>query len=170
VENEAGGESMSNDQAVSEGVRNANIVRQYLATFEKKDKDALMAFVTDETVIEMPLNESGLVEEENIRKFAGLEQLDKFFQGVVTAFAAGDHVTMDYMDISEANDGRTIFLECRGGARMANGRTYRNRYCMRYDFRDGKIMRLREYYNPIATAYSFDRLLAGQFKVETLAS
>jgi ketosteroid isomerase-like protein len=161
---------MSDGAAVSEGARNIALVRQYLAAFEAKSKDDVMQFMTEDTVIEMPFNEGGLVEDDSFRKFSGLEELDRFFGGVMQAFAPDDHIRMDYLDLSEANDGRTIFLECRGGARMSNGRTYRNRYCMRYDFRDGKIVRLREYYNPIATAYSFDRLLAGRYRLESLSA
>jgi ketosteroid isomerase-like protein len=158
---------MSNEGAVSEGSRNEALVRKYLAAFEAKDKDALMDFVTEETAIEMPFNEGGLVDDGEFRRIAGVSALSKFFDGVMTAFAPGEHVKMDYLDISHANDGRTIFLECRGGAPMSNGRTYRNRYCMRFDFKDGKILRLREYYNPIATAYAFDRVLAGRYRLDS---
>jgi ketosteroid isomerase-like protein len=159
---------MADQATAGEGGRNAALVRRYVEAFGNKNKDTIMALVSDETVVEMPFNESGLVEDGNIRAFSGLAQLDAFFDGVMKVFAADDHIKMDYLDISEANDGRTIFLECRGGARLGNDRNYRNRYCMRFDFNDGKIVRLREYYNPIATAYSFDRLLAGRFRLESL--
>jgi ketosteroid isomerase-like protein len=159
---------MAEQAVVEEGARNATLVRRYVEAFGAKSKDAILALVSDETVVEMPFNESGRVEDENMRAFSGIAELEAFFDGVMKVFAPDDHIKMDYLDISEANDGRTIFLECRGGARLGNGRTYRNRYCMRFDFRDGKIVRLREYYNPIATAYSFDRLLAGRFRLESL--
>jgi hypothetical protein len=35
-------------------------------------------------------------------------------------------------------------------------------------FADGKIAHVREYYNPIVSAYGFRRLIAGQFYLETL--
>jgi ketosteroid isomerase-like protein len=159
---------MPDEDLAPEGARNVALMRRYLAAFDAKDKAALLGFVTEDAVIEIPFNESGLVEDENFRKFSGISELSQFYDNAMKAFGPDNHVKMDYLDISEANEGRTIFVECRGGCQMSNGRTYRNRYCMRYDFRDGKIARIREYYNPVATAYAFDRLLAGRYRLEAL--
>jgi ketosteroid isomerase-like protein len=61
-----------------------------------------------------------------------------------------------------------VFVECHGSGRMHNGRKYRNRYVMRFDFKDGKILRLREYFNPIPVAYVYDRPLAGRYRLDRL--
>jgi ketosteroid isomerase-like protein len=159
---------MSDKGKVTESERNAALIRDYLAAHEAKDKAALMGFVTEDTQIEMPFNEGGKVADGYFRKFSGLQALSQFFDAVVAAWAPDDHIRIADIEMSDTNEGRTIFLECRGGGRMSNGRMYSNRYVMRFDFRNGKILRLREYYNPIATAYAFDRVLAGRFKVDSL--
>ena len=51
---------------------------------------------------------------------------------------------------------------------MANGRTYRNRYVMRFVVEGGKVAHVREYYNPIVSAYGFRRPIAGQFYLDSL--
>jgi ketosteroid isomerase-like protein len=159
---------MASDDHLSESERSKAVIRAYMAAHEAKDKAALMSFITEETRFEMPFNEGGKVGDQDFRKFSGLAALSKLFDGVVAAFAPDDHIHMHDIEMTEGNGGSTIFVECTGGGRMSNGRTYQNRYVMRYDIRDGKILRLREYYNPIATAYAFDRLLAGRFTVTSL--
>jgi ketosteroid isomerase-like protein len=166
---------MADGNKVSEGSNQASLgaanierVRKFIAGHEAKDPVALMQFVTEDTLFEMPFNEGGIVADGHFRTFKGVKELDAFFKGVVMSFAADDHMRLEGVNMSIANEGRTIFVECRGGARMKSGRQYRNRYLMRFDFRDGKILRLREYYNPIATAYAFERLLAGRYTLDSL--
>ncbi len=38
---------------------------------------------------------------------------------------------------------------------MANGRPYRNRYIFRFETKNGKITRIREYTNPVTSAIAF---------------
>jgi ketosteroid isomerase-like protein len=155
---------MAASSAEAEGDRNAALVKKYIASIEAEDKAALMQLVTEDSVFEMPFNVGGVVEEGHFTRLKGLKDVDAYFAAMKANF---DRVRVAMIDMSKANEGRTIFLECKSDIQMRNGRIYRNRYVMRFDFEDGKIIRFREYYNPIPVAYAFERLLAGRYKLDS---
>ena len=61
-----------------------------------------------------------------------------------------------------------MFLETYGKLTMANGRDYRNRYVMKMVTADGLVAHVREYYNPIQSAYAFGRPIAGRLVLDEL--
>lgn len=63
-----------------------------------------------------------------------------------------------------------MFLETYGKLTMANGRDYRNRYIMKMITENNMVKHVREYYNPIQSAYAFGRPIAGHITVESLSS
>jgi ketosteroid isomerase-like protein len=158
---------MTGNSTESDGRRSVELAMKYVEATEARDKAALMQLVTEDSLFEFPFNEGGIVADGHFKRFKGLKELDQFFQALTTAFDA-DGVRIVDRDVSIANEGRTVFLECGGRGRLTNGRPYRNRYMMRFDFKDGKILRFREYFNPIPVAYAYERLLAGQFKLDSL--
>jgi ketosteroid isomerase-like protein len=159
---------MADNLNESVGDRNAALVKKYIDANEARDKAALMEFVTEDSLYEFPFNEGGIVEEGHFKRFKGLKELSAFFDALTTAFTLDEGVRVSDRDISIANDGNTIFLECTGSGRLTTGRLYKNRYVMKFDFKDGKIIHFREYFNPIQVAYAYDRLLAGRYKVDSL--
>jgi hypothetical protein len=78
--------SMAQDLETSEGRRNVELVMKYLDAVEAKDKAALMHLVTEESEIEIPFNEGGIVEDGYFKKYKGLKALDAVFQGLTTSF------------------------------------------------------------------------------------
>jgi ketosteroid isomerase-like protein len=57
--------------------------------------------------------------------------------------------------ISPTIDPNVVFAGALGAMAMVNGRPHNNRYVFRFDLRDGKIPRIREYCNPVTSAVSF---------------
>lgn len=131
-----------------------------------KELDTLRAMMDPEIVIELPFNESGKTDRASYRVYTGVEECCAFW---TAAFAAeGVMHGISEVDLTVDGAGTRLFLECRGHLTMASGREYRNRYVMRMDLRDGRVLRCKEYYNPIQSAYAFGRPIAGQFVLERL--
>ena len=131
-----------------------------------KDLDGIAPLMTEDVVVELPFNESGKTDRESYRIYRGIPAVLDFW---ATAFThEGTIHPWEETDLTISSDGSRAFLEARGNLTMTNGRTYRNRYVMRFDFRDGKLCRCKEYYNPIQSAYGFGRPVAGKFVIEEL--
>jgi ketosteroid isomerase-like protein len=134
------------------------IVQRWFQTALGKDKPGTLALFTDDSVVEIPFNESGQTEEGKFRRYSGLAEL--------TAFTEASHAaegTMGAWDIElhRVEGGETIFVESRGNIVMSSGREYRNRYVFRFDLDldTATIRRLREYYNPITSGLAFGRTI-----------
>ncbi|MBY8824296.1 nuclear transport factor 2 family protein [Sphingomonas colocasiae] len=151
----------------------SNAQRSALETLAKwhnaigaKDLEVLRGMMDAGIVIELPFNESGKTDRESYRVYSGIEQCCAFW---TSAFAAEGVIHgISEVDLTVDGAGARIFFECRGHLTMANGRDYRNRYVMRMDLCDGRVLRCKEYYNPIQSAYAFGRPIAGQFMLDRL--
>jgi ketosteroid isomerase-like protein len=142
------------------------LIRHWWTTVRAKDLDGLQEILSDDIVIELPFNESGRNEDGGFRRYVGIEQVRGFWS---TAFAAeGKSHGLTDVDITISADGRLVFVEARGHLTMASGKSYRNRYVFRFVFEAGKIIHVREYYNPITSAYAFGRAVAGKFMLDSL--
>ena len=131
-----------------------------------KDLDSIATLMTEDVVVELPFNESGKTDQASYRIYRGIPAVLDFW---ATAFKhEGTIHPWEETDLTINSDGSRAFLEARGNLTMTNGRNYRNRYVMRFDFRDGKLSRCKEYYNPIQSAYGFGRPVAGKFMIEEL--
>ena len=85
---------------------------------------------------------------------------------VVGSLALGGGDRFSDLDLTLNPDGSRLFLEMRGDLTMQSGAEYRNRYVVRMDILEGKVVWNREYYNPIVSARAFGRPIAGQFMLE----
>lgn len=143
-----------------------SILEQWQAAIVAKDIDTLVDMMHEKILIELPFNESGHTDKANYRRYAGKEECKDFW---LVAFSAEGKVHgVSEIDLTCDGSGSRIFMECRGHLTMSNGRDYRNRYVMRFDISDGKVIGVKEYYNPIQSAYAFGRPIAGQVTLETL--
>jgi len=141
-------------------------LKRYFRALRAKDLQTLQTLMTDDVVTEIPFGESGKTDEGSFRVYRGLDEVLGFW---ATAFKAeGKSHGVTETDLTISADGSRVFLEGRGHLTMSSGKTYRNRYVMRFDFVGGKIKHCKEYYNPIQSAYAFGRKIAGQFTIETL--
>jgi ketosteroid isomerase-like protein len=146
--------------------RSKQALRDWVTLTHGKDLEGLRALMTDDIVIEIPFSESGVTDPGHYRVYTGVEECVGFW--AVAFQAEGTMYGPLNCELHLTADGGVAFLECRNHLTMANGRTYRNRYVMRCDFDNGKVSGVREYYNPIQSAYGFRRQIAGQFYLDTL--
>jgi ketosteroid isomerase-like protein len=62
-------------------------------------------------------------------------------------------------DLRVTAAGDTVFVQFNGDFRTAEGRPYRNVYVFRMDWRDGRLVSLEEYGNPITFINAFPELV-----------
>lgn len=143
-----------------------DVLARWHNAISTKDLPTLRGMMNDAIVIELPFNESGKTDRDSYRVYSGIGECCDFW--TVAFQAEGVIHGISEIDLTVDGAGERIFFECRGHLTMANGREYRNRYVMRMDTRDGRVLRCKEYYNPIQSAYAFGRPIAGQFTLEHL--
>lgn len=142
-----------------------NVAERWIMGDVNKDKEAKLAVMSDDMILELPFNESGKVEEGSFRRYTGKMEISGFID---TAFAAEKSVSLVSAEYIVSDDGKTVFVEARGEVEMTSGKMYRNRYVLRFDVESGKIKCLREFYNPITSAIAFGRPIAGQVTLDSL--
>ncbi len=123
---------------------------QYIRALEAKDKQAILSILTDDFALEIPCNVSGTNDFSD--SWQGIDKADANYE---LSFQLIEHVTYEALEVTPGRDDSVAFAEGLGVMMMANGRPYRNRYVFRFDVRDGKIRRIREYLNPVTSAVAF---------------
>jgi hypothetical protein len=78
--------------------------------------------------------------------------IDEFLGPVRGMFAPGDPKTTV---LSIASKGPLVMVESRGDGKLADGRTYENRYAWAIEVRDGKVFAIREYMDSYYVAKLF---------------
>lgn len=133
-------------------------LRTWMWAVQTKDLELMGRIMSPDILIELPFGESGRSEPGTYRAFRGLAECLEFWRG---AFAMEKEIRpFKDMELTVNADGSRLFLEKRGHLIMTSGKHYKNRYVMRFDFEDGRIRHVREYYNPITSAFAFDRPIA----------
>lgn len=150
-----------------EGRRTAkDLIRRWFTTMRAKDLQGLLELMSPDVVIELPFNESGRTEEGAFRRYCGLDEVRGFWEAAFKAEGKSHYQTSAELTLSA--DGRVAFLESRGNLTMSSGKSYRNRYVFRFVTEKGKLVHVREYYNPITSAYAFGRPVAGKHIIDVL--
>jgi ketosteroid isomerase-like protein len=106
------------------------------------DTDALVDLYTDDYVLELPYSPHVSVVEGRDEALAYIA-------------AALEHVrfTLTLTEVHPSADADLVIAEYTSdGEMVATGEPYRNRYIGLWWFRDGRVCRTREFYNPAATA------------------
>jgi ketosteroid isomerase-like protein len=128
----------------------AELAEAYLVALQAKDKEAILAIVTDDFELEVPCNVSGTNDFSD--SWRGLEAAK---DGWDSAFREIELLQYTDLEFTGGEDGKVAFAEGLGVMKMANGRPYENRYVFRFDIENGKIRRIREYLNPVTSAVAF---------------
>jgi ketosteroid isomerase-like protein len=142
------------------------LIRGWFTMLRAKDLEGLLALMSPDVVVELPFNESGRTEEGGFRRYSGLGEVRGFWQAAFRAEGKSHGQTSAELTLSA--DGRVAFLESRGHLTMSSGKSYRNRYVFRFVTENGKLIHVREYYNPVTSAYAFGRLVAGKHLIDEL--
>lgn len=157
-------DGIADDPAARRDARAA--VLRFFRAIGTKDMAALAEAVTDDIVYEMPFSESGSTAPGAYRRFEGRDQVVEFW--TMTSAAGLTVAPAEDVELSTLGDGSRLFIEQRGNMTTADGKTYRNRYVFRFDVRGGRVAHVREYINPIISAYAFARPIAGGLIVDTV--
>jgi ketosteroid isomerase-like protein len=140
-----------------------NAVKTFLKAVAVGDMGALAAAVTDDVIYEMPFSETGSAEQGRYRQYLGRDAVVEFWRGM--SGSGIKNAGPEDVELSILGDGSRLFIEQRGNMTMPDGKIYRNRYVFRFDVLDGRVRHVREYLNPIISAYAFDRPIANGLKV-----
>jgi ketosteroid isomerase-like protein len=127
-----------------------DLVRAYFIALEEKDLEGLVAILTEDAVLEMPFDVAGTNNPRDL--WRGTDGAAAHYSQAFTDVAS---ISFTDVAISPTIDPDVVFAEALGEMAMVNGRPYNNRYVFRFDLRDGKIQRIREYGNPVTSAISF---------------
>jgi ketosteroid isomerase-like protein len=132
----------------------AELAKAYIEALQAKDRDGILALLTEDFALEIPMNTSGSNDLSD--SWCGLEAGRTNYEQAFQAIQVLKYVDID---ITAGKDDQIAFLEGLGTMRMANGRPYNNRYVFRFDTVGGKIRRIREYANPVTAAVAFGMAL-----------
>lgn len=135
---------------MSETATAEELGREYLRALQAKDKAAIFAIISEDFALEVPLNVSGSNDYSD--SWRGLEAADANYD---TTFRIIEDLVYTDLEFTPGKDPDIAFAEGLGTMTMANGRPYRNRYIFRFESRDDKLWRIREYTNPVTSAVAF---------------
>jgi ketosteroid isomerase-like protein len=156
------------DPADSSAGRRAakDAVRSFFRAIAAKDRAALAESITPDVAYEFPFAENGSSEADAMRRYVGSTAVIDFWMGTVTN--GPRNLGAEDVELSITADGSRVFIEQRGNMVLPDGRSYRNRYVFRFSIVGGKVSHVREYFNPIISAYAFRRKIANTLVVESL--
>jgi len=154
--------------ADSPGGRQAakDVVKAFFTAIGEHDLQLMASCLADDTINEFPFSESGRTEEGAFRVYRGKAEVIASWEAAFSI--EGERLPYTDLDITINADGSRVFVEAHGYLLRASGRHYQNRYVFRFDVLNGKIVRSKEYFNPIQTAYAFQRPIAGRYAIESL--
>ena len=125
------------------------VVNAWLDALSRKDRPALAAMIAEDAVFEYPFDRSGKTEARSWRLYRGRDSVLKNYVDVALARLSPIGWTEREMTVSA--DGKRVFVEALGDMAI-NGVPYRNRYVLRFDIKDDRIVHMKEYLNPVTSA------------------
>ncbi|OWJ55951.1 Ketosteroid isomerase-related protein [Caballeronia arationis] len=146
--------------------RGKDAVKAFLKAIASADMTALSDAVTEDVIYEMPFSESGSTEIGKFRRYVGRAAVVAFWSGMSGSGIKSE--SPEDVELSITGDGSRVFIEQRGNMTMPDGKSYRNRYVFRFDIQDGRVSHVKEYLNPIISAYAFERPVANGILIESV--
>ncbi|MEO8696002.1 MAG: nuclear transport factor 2 family protein [Acidimicrobiales bacterium] len=125
---------------------NANLatIERAFAGIAEFSAEKMLEHYTDDLVLEMPYADPPVT-------LVGKPKILRYLTGAFKIF----QFAIDITDVHELVDPTMLILEYTSTGTVApTGKVYANKYVGVYWFRDGKICRVREYFNPALTAQS----------------
>jgi hypothetical protein len=131
---------------------NATVLKECFAAISAGDVDRLIERYTADCVLEFPYRSR-----EGDFAIRGREEVREYLKRALQNVA----FELTLTELHPAADPDLLVAEYRAEGRLrASGRPYRNRYVGLWWFRDGRVRRTREYYDPIAAAEALAALPA----------
>lgn len=134
--------------------KNEALVERAMKAVEDKDLDAMDSLVDDNVSLIQPLTFSGSVEQSEMRSFEGKQAVRTFLQGLFTNFKT---IKFTNVRMFTTQGEEHVFVQKNSRFIVAgNDAVYQNTYVMKYEFKDGKIVKIYEYFNPVPIAEMFN--------------
>jgi len=134
---------MNNDQPTP-----LNLAETFFEALEKRDISLIARHLADDIVEIIPFSNTG--KPDPFYTFNGKAEVLTYLNTIVTNFS---RVVLVNKRFSIGDDGSTVFVQAEGDLVQADtGTPYQNVYVFKFEFRDGKIVHIDEYANPITYA------------------
>lgn len=130
---------------------NKKIVREYLRLVEAMDIKAWTELWTEDGVLEIPFPSQGLP-----NYVVGKTFLYKLCNQLLDLFVS---IKFSISNIQAMEDPEWVLAEYTGEIPIKTGGHYNNRYCTLFHIRDGKVLLVREYFNPFILTSALSRSL-----------
>jgi ketosteroid isomerase-like protein len=125
-----------------------SLAEMMFAALESGDLDMIRPHLAADVVEVIPYAPHGQPEPFGV--FTGKEAVLRYLEGVVRGFSKR---TLTDLALYATSDGGTVFAEVKGDLIQADtGTPYRNVYVFKFTFRDGQIVHIAEYANPVTFA------------------
>lgn len=119
----------------------ADLAERFLNALTTRDVDEVMSLWNDDGVMEFPF-----VPEGSPNTFEGSEAIR-----TTLASAFVQRPKMRFFDVKayQAADANLAFVEFKGDMLLQSGAPYNNTYIAKVEARDGKLVRFKEFFNPL---------------------
>lgn len=125
-----------------------DLVKSFFAAKERHDLAATVAGLADDVQYVFPLSASG--DPEPWFVYNGKDATTEYQRETLQRFS---QIRMLDQEYTASGDGASVFVESHGDYRAADdGPPYTNVYIFKFQIRDGKIVRVYEYANPVTFA------------------
>jgi ketosteroid isomerase-like protein len=138
---------------------NVRTTQALIAALEREDLDVILARLTEEVQLVLPLAPDGNNEPTHVDRFTGRQAVRNLLWRTFLAYRR-----VDFVDsvITPSSDGGVVFVEARGDFLTLDGRSYRNVYLIKLVFDDaGAVTRIEEWTNPVTAALTWGFSLSG---------
>jgi ketosteroid isomerase-like protein len=124
-----------------------DLAKKYIAGLARKDPAAIIAVLHDDVVVEEANPLVAGVDKAGSKRCQG-EAVRAFMRDLTTMLSK-----VEFTDVvwRTTNDGLVLF-EATGDMALADGKPYSNSYLMVFESKDGKLIRVKEFMNPVTYA------------------
>ena len=127
----------------------AELLNRYVTALARNDVDAIVALFADDIVLDTPC-----IPEPAPRQIAGRDQIAPVFQWtfskVFKVFA------WDEIEVHASDDPQLAFAVGKANVELHDGRNYRNDVAIHVRARDGRIVKLCEFFDTTRAAKAFE--------------
>lgn len=127
-----------------------NTAKSFIASFERRDADTALSLLSEDAVLEMPFPLVSGEGSYGTRKIMG-EPLRQYISGIPIR----NSKIAFHNKVWQVTTAGVVVFEAKGDLIRKNGKPYKNDYLMLFYIDKGKVLRWKEYFNPVVAARTF---------------